>query len=393
MKAIKKLSVILAVILLMAGMVTVSASAAPKLKLNRKSKTMTVGQTFILKVKGINSGKIKKVTFKSNNKKVATVSKKIAGSKKSRGYKIYKKACVRAKKKGKATITARVTFRTPKSTLKTKKLKFKVTVKKAKSNKFSDKTTERTENADNTSWYDEDIEWINSYTVFDKWQYKYIEDEDKLLYGFIYAPIAIKQPEWYSEADYQNLMKELHSILKEVHIMEGNNINTMTDQEKAYRIGRWMTDNIDYRVGVSVTMKDTLLNRKTQCHGFSVLYKILCNMADVECEYIYTVDNYINGQDMNHAWNIVKLGNYWYETDMVGARNLRGEGINSLLDYFRPYGECERELYEYIHPYYNSKEFMDSHPIDTLEYKARCQLEGTIDTLYMSWEELYNLPR
>lgn len=58
MKAIKKLSVILAVILLMAGMVTVSASAAPKLKLNRKSKTMTVGQTFTLKVKGINSGKM-----------------------------------------------------------------------------------------------------------------------------------------------------------------------------------------------------------------------------------------------------------------------------------------------------------------------------------------------
>lgn len=392
MKAIKKLSVILAVILLMAGMVTVSASAAPKLKLNRKSKTMTVGQTFILKVKGINSGKIKKVTFKSNNKKVATVSKKIAGSKKSRGYKIYKKACVRAKKKGKATITARVTFRTPKSTLKTKKLKFKVTVKKAKSNKFSDKTTERTENADNTSWYDEDIEWINSYTVFDKWQDKYLLPEDATPYGFVYNPSGDQGPDWYSKSDYEKIMTELNRILKEVHITEGNNINTMTDQEKAYRIGRWMTDNIDY-AGTTQTLYNTLFTHKTKCQGFSELYKMLCTMSNVECEFIHTTGHYINGQNMNHAWNIVKLGNYWYVVDMVGARNTRDWGVDSLLYYFRT-NEIEMDSsgghIVWLHPYYTSKEFMDSHPIDTLELPARAKTDGIT---FMTDEELYNLPR
>ena len=175
--------------------------------------------------------------------------------------------------------------------------------------------------------------------------------------------------------------------------MEGNNINTMTDQEKAYRIGRWMTDNIDYRVGVSVTMKDTLSNRKAQCHGFSVLYKILCNMADVECEYIYTVDNYINGQDMNHAWNIVKLGNYWYEMDITFARNLRNDSQPGVVlsDYFRPYNVIhdDRE-YNYLHPYYMSEEFMDSHPIDTLELPARAKVDGIT---FMTDEELYNLSR
>lgn len=392
MKAIKKLSVILAVILLMAGMVTVSASAAPKLKLNRKSKTMTVGQTFILKVKGINSGKIKKVTFKSNNKKVATVSKKIAGSKKSRGYKIYKKACVRAKKKGKATITARVTFRTPKSTLKTKKLKFKVTVKKAKSNKFSDKTTERTENADNTSWYDEDIEWINSYTVFDKWQDKYLLPEDATPYGFVYNPSGDQGPDWYSKSDYEKIMTELNRILKEVHITEGNNINTMTDQEKAYRIGRWMTDNIDY-AGTTQTLYNTLFTHKTKCQGFSELYKMLCTMSNVECEFIHTTGHYINGQNMNHAWNIVKLGNYWYEMDITFARNLRNDSQPGVVlsDYFRPYNVIhdDRE-YNYLHPYYTSKEFTDSHPIDTVELPVRGKVDGIT---FMTDEELYNLPR
>lgn len=359
---------------------TTSVSAAPKL--NRKAKTITAGKKYTIRIKGIKQKNIKKVKFTTTKKKVATVKKK------SRT-----KAVITAKKAGKATINVKITYKKKIKGKKVKKLKFRVTVKKAKNNTSSDNTTDKTENDDNTSWYDEDIEWINSYTVFDKWQDKYVEDEDKLVYGLVYAPVTVRQPEWYSEADYQNLMKELQSILKEVHITEDDNINTMTDQEKAYRIGRWMTDNIDYRVGVSVTMKDTLLNRKAQCHGFSVLYKILCNMADVECEYIYTVDNYINGQDMNHAWNIVKLGNYWYEMDITFARNLRNDSQPGVVlsDYFRPYNVIhdDRE-YNYLHPYYMSEEFMDSHPIDTLELPARAKTDGIT---FMTDEELYNLPR
>ncbi len=377
MKKSKVLMVAVMLFIAVMTMATTSVSAAPKL--NRKAKTITAGKKYTIRIKGIKQKNIKKVKFTTTKKKVATVKKK------SRT-----KAVVTAKKAGKATINVKITYKKKIKGKKVKKLKLKVTVKKA-NNKTSD-VEKKTDNTDNTSWYDEDIEWINSYTVFDKWQDKYMMEEDATPYGFVYAPLGVSYPEWYSKADYQKIMTELNRILKEVHITEGNNINTMTDQEKAYRIGRWMTDNIDY-ANSDQRLDTTLFTHKTKCEGFSMLYKILCLMADVECEFVGTEGHYINGQDMNHAWNIVKLGNYWYETDMVGARNLRGEGINSLLDYFRPYGECERELYEYIHPYYNSKEFMDSHPIDTLEYKARCQLEGTIDTLYMSWEELYNLPR
>lgn len=77
------------------------ASAASKPKLNQKKIVLKVGQTKKLKVKKTK----KKVIWKSNKKKIATVSKK---------------GLVKAKKVGKAVITARVGG---------KKLKCKVTVK------------------------------------------------------------------------------------------------------------------------------------------------------------------------------------------------------------------------------------------------------------------------
>lgn len=78
-----------------------TASAASKLKLNHKKVVLKVGQTKKLKVKKTG----KKVTWKTNKKKIATVSKK---------------GVVKAKRVGKAVITAKIGG---------KKLKCKVTVK------------------------------------------------------------------------------------------------------------------------------------------------------------------------------------------------------------------------------------------------------------------------
>lgn len=84
-----------------------TVKAAKKIKLNKKKVSLVKGKTVKLKVKGTK----KKVTWKSSKKKVATVNKK---------------GKVTAKKKGTATITAKVAG---------KKLKCKVTVKNPKKNK------------------------------------------------------------------------------------------------------------------------------------------------------------------------------------------------------------------------------------------------------------------
>lgn len=88
---------------------------AAKVRLNMTKKVLTVGKTVTLKVKGTK----KKVKWSSSNKKVASVSSK---------------GKVKAKKAGKATITAKVGK---------KKYKCKITVKKKKSTKKTT-TTQKT---------------------------------------------------------------------------------------------------------------------------------------------------------------------------------------------------------------------------------------------------------
>lgn len=89
------------------------AEAAKKMKLSKTKLSLKVGKTKKLTVK--NKKKKAKVTWSTSKKKVATVSKK---------------GVVKAKKAGKATITAKVKYK--KKTI--KKLKCKVTVTKAKKN-------------------------------------------------------------------------------------------------------------------------------------------------------------------------------------------------------------------------------------------------------------------
>lgn len=108
MKQVRKI-VALCMVLFVAGVFTLPAQFAPseihaasKIKISKTKATMTVGKTMQLKIKGTK----KKVTWSSNKKSVATVSKK---------------GKVTARKVGTATITAKVGK---------KKFKCKVTVKK-----------------------------------------------------------------------------------------------------------------------------------------------------------------------------------------------------------------------------------------------------------------------
>lgn len=99
---------ILTFVMMLSILPATQVNAATKPKLSKTKITMTVGQSKKLTVKGISKKQAKRIKWKSSSKKVVTVTK--TGK-------------IKARKTGKATITAKVGK---------KKLKCKVTVKKSK---------------------------------------------------------------------------------------------------------------------------------------------------------------------------------------------------------------------------------------------------------------------
>ena len=92
MKTLRKITAFLLMAVMLTGMLTVPGEmvqAAKKIRLNKKTVTLYVGEKVTLKLK--NAPKSKKIAWSSNKKQIASVNKK---------------GVVLAKKVGKANITA-----------------------------------------------------------------------------------------------------------------------------------------------------------------------------------------------------------------------------------------------------------------------------------------------
>lgn len=129
MKNLRKVTALLLMAVMVAGMLALSGSdvqaAKKKVQLNKKTVTLEVGKKVTLKLK--NAPKKKKITWSSNKKKIATVSKK---------------GVVTAKKAGKANIIAKVNG---------KKYICKVTVKTKKKEDNKKQETQKPEKPTNSN--------------------------------------------------------------------------------------------------------------------------------------------------------------------------------------------------------------------------------------------------
>ena len=55
-----------------------------------------------------------------------------------------------------------------------------------------------------------------------------------------------------------------------------------------------------------------LVNHRAVCNGYSYAMKLLCNLAGLDCRIITG-----QGNDENHAWNMVKIDDEWYHVDVT----------------------------------------------------------------------------
>ena len=141
----------------------------------------------------------------------------------------------------------------------------------------------------------------------------YIEG-DYLLWNFAGATINYKstengflftiKPSYLSTVEQEKMIdKELDRLLKE----EFAGWKNVPDHEKVRMVYTWITKTYSYQQGLeNHSTYSGMINHETVCQGFSTsLYRIFGEMG-IEVRVIV---------NSGHGWNIVKLGDYWYNLD------------------------------------------------------------------------------
>lgn len=126
------------------------------------------------------------------------------------------------------------------------------------------------------------------------------------------------------------------------------------DREKARAIFRWITSKVSYDVDAFFSGAATISgasaevafkNRKAVCGGYARLFQELAQRAGMECEvvsgYAKGYGSSVNqpGNEINHAWNAVKITGRWYLVDSTwGAGCISGRSFVKKFEdfYFLP---------------------------------------------------------
>ena len=97
-------------------------------------------------------------------------------------------------------------------------------------------------------------------------------------------------------------------------------IKGKSDYEKEKWIHDYLVKNIVYGYpdddqaadGDAFTTYGALIRGKCVCNGYAEAMKLLCDLSGIDCKMITGT---AGGE--NHAWNLVKLGEEWYHTDVT----------------------------------------------------------------------------
>ncbi len=93
----------------------------------------------------------------------------------------------------------------------------------------------------------------------------------------------------------------------------------MTDFAKVMTVHNYMVENYEYNYAVydedyQEVHQDfdisIMLTKTGVCQAYSLAFKHLMNVLSIDCIFV-------TSDDMNHGWNLVKLGDSWYHIDLT----------------------------------------------------------------------------
>lgn len=123
--------------------------------------------------------------------------------------------------------------------------------------------------------------------------------------------------------------------------------------DKIKKIYKYVIRKIKRYSSKHATAYDAITKRKGSCVAYSTLFYLICKQAHIPCRII---DN------VKHAWNIVKIGNKWYNCDTTW-----GDKCPTRRYFLR--GRTDTPGHKGINAEYASSEYKRLHPISKKDFK------------------------
>ena len=155
-------------------------------------------------------------------------------------------------------------------------------------------------------------------------------------------------PQYKVTVEQNNVLNQtISSALKSLEL-DGKN-----EYQKVRAIHDYICDNVDYDFTYSkYTAYDALIGGKAVCQGFANLFFRMCYEAELEAELITGI-----GNGGGHAWNIIKIGDVYYNIDVTWD----GQDTDTRHTYFL---KSEKEFGDhYRNDYYDTEEYHENHPM------------------------------
>lgn len=154
----------------------------------------------------------------------------------------------------------------------------------------------------------------------------------------------------------QLLMAEVD---KEIHIM-GLNRSGVAAYDKITEVYRYITKNVVYDYDYKrYSAYHAMIEHKAVCMGCAMLFTLFMRKLDVPVEYITGLALPMKER---HAWNIVKLGMYWYNVDTTWEHYCVGKRIKiTERNYFL---KSDRDFKNHVREEaFLTEKFMREHPM------------------------------
>ncbi len=176
--------------------------------------------------------------------------------------------------------------------------------------------------------------------------------------------LSFRYHESAKETKYVN--DQIKKILKSQKII-GYGLNPY---QKIKKIHDYIIKRVSYDYTFNTNNRsayDGLKKGKTVCNGYAMLFYKMCVAAGVDCKIVF--GEAFNGNDLGpHAWNIVKLGDKWYNVD-VTWNDTDIDGINNYNYFLKEESFFKKNHYR--DSIYETSSFHKKYPMASKAYNPK----------------------